>query len=236
MRRTNHEAMTSTRASALLLALAMLALPGLTSAQTPKTFACAGSECTVAIRDATNGQTPPISVTSTIDVPSGECPMVQDVNVTLVAEHNWVGDLSARLTHGTGAATVIDRPRLPGLPFGCLAPDLNVVLDDEASALVESQCGARIPAIGGTFRPNQPLSAFDGQPGDGSWLLTIDDNAADADEGHLVSWSMTMTCVPAVSTDRFPSLSLALAALALPAVLLLRRRRAATPLSATQLG
>ena len=82
------------------------------------------------------------------------------------AKHAFVGDLTVTLTHQeTGTTvTVLDRPGVPATTFGCPRMDVLAVLDDEAIAPVESQCATTPPAIGGTFTPNNPLSAFDGAP------------------------------------------------------------------------
>jgi len=64
-----------------------------------------GTNCTNAIPDAT-GQTPG-ALTSTITVPSGACPTVGRVCVSLGVEHSWRGDLSVDLTHGATTSTLL---------------------------------------------------------------------------------------------------------------------------------
>jgi subtilisin-like proprotein convertase family protein len=48
------------------------------------------------------------------------------------------------------------------------------------------------PAIAGTFSPNNPLSAFDGESIAGTWTLTISDRAS-GDEGTLNAWCLLPT-------------------------------------------
>ena len=64
-----------------------------------------GTNCTSAIPDAT-GQTPGV-LTSTITVPSGACPTVGRVCVSLGVEHSARGDLSVDLTHNAATAPLL---------------------------------------------------------------------------------------------------------------------------------
>ncbi|WP_234986684.1 Ig domain-containing protein [Demequina sp. NBRC 110055] len=52
---------------------------------------------------------------------------------------------------------------------------VQVTLDDEASAAVGST-DSGIP-VSGTFRPAEPLAAFDGEQAAGTWLLTLSDTS-----------------------------------------------------------
>ena len=62
----------------------------------------------------------------------------------------------------------------------------DTVFDDEAATAI----GAGSAPFTGSFRPEQPLSAFDGKPVDGTWKLRISDQAAQ-DIGTLNSWGIT---------------------------------------------
>lgn len=119
---------------------------------------------------------------------------ISDLNVSLNILHTWVGDLDVTLTHvNTGTSVVIfDRPGVPASTFGCSSNDIDVALDDEAGSPVEAECNLLSPAIFGTFTPNNPLSAFDGEALDGTWRLTVTDNAG-FDAGTLVSWCLDPT-------------------------------------------
>ncbi len=105
--------------------------------------------------------------------------------------HTYVGDLKVTLTHvDTGTAvTIIDQPGRPASTFGCSSNNIDATLDDEASAPVEDQCRTTYPAISGSVRPNNPLSAFDGEDLGGTWRLTVSDHATQ-DSGFLESWSL----------------------------------------------
>ncbi len=121
---------------------------------------------------------------------------IDDLNVTVDMDHAWVGDLSMVLTHqDTGTAvTIIDRPGVPASTYGCSGDDILATLDDEAASPVENQCSGT-PTINGTFTPNNALSAFDGQSGNGTWQLSVTDSYTSADAGTLNGWSITV-CTP----------------------------------------
>ncbi len=141
-----------------------------------------------------------LEVSSSVDAVSvinvGGSGGVADLNVEVEITHTWVGDLKVVLTHvDTGTqVTIIDRPRrrccLRRLRrFGCSGNNVDATLDDEASTRVEDQCLGSTPTISGSVRPNNPLSAFDGEDLGGTWRLTVTDWAT-LDHGFLESWSL----------------------------------------------
>lgn len=144
----------------------------------------------VAIPDGnpTNGGASNIAITAPATA------TVTDVNVTMDINHTWVGDLRAELTSPDGTTIVLfDRPGTPPGVFGCPGNDLDVTMDDEATntaADFENTCG-NLPAISGDFQSSVPLSTFDGESVDGTWTLTVFDNAG-FDTGDLISWSITI--------------------------------------------
>lgn len=127
---------------------------------------------------------------------------IDDVNVSVDMPHAWPGDLSFTLTHqDTGTAvTIIDRPGVPASTWGCSTDDIDVTLDDEAGTAVENQCAGSPPAISGTHSPNNPLSAFDGENGNGTWVLTVADAYTSGDAGTLNGWSVEICTVGVVPT------------------------------------
>jgi subtilisin-like proprotein convertase family protein len=119
---------------------------------------------------------------------------ISDLNVTLDVAHTYVGDLVFTLTHddsGT-SVTIVDRPGVPGSTYGCSGNNINAILDDEASALVENACGGGTPTINGSFIPNNALSAFDGEGVAGSWTMSVTD-AVGQDSGVLNEWCLETT-------------------------------------------
>ncbi len=121
-------------------------------------------------------------------VPTGT---ITDLNVTLKVTHTWVGDLVFQLTKTGGGPTVtfFDRPGVPASTNGCGNNDIDATLDDEAGSPVETQCAGTTPTISGTFSPNNPLSAFDGQALNGTWRLTAQDFAG-IDTGTVTEWCL----------------------------------------------
>jgi len=78
-----------------------------------------------------------------------------------------------------------------------------LTLDDEAAGgTVESQCAGSVPTINGTFTPNNPLTAFDGQVRTGTWRLTVSDNAG-IDTGTLTRWCISGSTQLALPDDVF---------------------------------
>jgi subtilisin-like proprotein convertase family protein len=120
---------------------------------------------------------------------------IQDLDVGLIIEHRWPGDIVVTLTHDqTGTiVAIVDRPGVPATSVGCGEDgnDIEATLDDEAAVPIENVCEPATPAIEGTFSPNQPLSAFDGEELAGTWTLRIVDHAV-IDTGVLHAWSMTV--------------------------------------------
>ena len=133
------------------------------------------------------------SVTSSLSVSANGT--ITDVDLSVDMEHDWVGDLIFTLIHQeTGTSvTAMDQPGVSGSSTGedsCAGYDVSVVLDDEASTSVESQCAMTDPAINGTFSPNNPLSAFDGESANGTWTLRVEDAFVEEDGGTLTSWGI----------------------------------------------
>jgi choice-of-anchor B domain-containing protein len=114
---------------------------------------------------------------------------ISDVNVSLDISHTWVGDLIVAIEHvDTGTnVTIVDQPGAPP-GDGCSGDDIDAILDDEAGSPVESACSSTPPAIGGTFSPNNPLDAFDGENLNGTWRISISDAFSTADDGILNEW------------------------------------------------
>jgi subtilisin-like proprotein convertase family protein len=112
-----------------------------------------------------------------------------DMNVSINADHTWVGDTIFALTHNDTGTTVtmIDRPGRTTTGFGCSGDDIDAQLDDEGlDGPVENQC-SNAPALFGSPTPNFPLTAFDGEDLSGTWTLSVSD-AAGGDTGVVNEW------------------------------------------------
>ena len=129
----------------------------------------------------------PTGVTNDLIV--GNSGSIDDLNVSVEMTHSWVGDVVFTLQHVDTGTTVTfyDRPGVPASTFGCSGDNVDATLDDEAATPVEDECGAGVPAIAGSFIPNNPLSAFDGEDLAGTWRITASDLAG-GDTGTLNTW------------------------------------------------
>ncbi len=112
---------------------------------------------------------------------SGTNANLHDVNVTIGSiTHTWVSDLTIDLTSPAGTTV-----RLFNEHGGSGDNFTDTVFDDEAATSI----AAASAPFTGSFRPFQPLSAFDGQNVQGTWTLKIVDHFA-ADVGTLHSWGV----------------------------------------------
>jgi subtilisin-like proprotein convertase family protein len=133
--------------------------------------------------------------------------VIADINVSTTLTHTYVGDLVVRvISPATTAVTIVDRPGYTGTGFGCSNNHIRTVLDDEAVTSVEGICAAATGddpppyAIDGTYIPNNPLSALDGQNANGTWQLNISDRAG-GDTGFLKAWCVNITTSTNSSAD-----------------------------------
>ena len=116
------------------------------------------------------------TVTETVVV--GEGDEVLDLNVNINTTHTWVGDLVISVTSPSGT-TVELLNNLGGPGFGCnnaAGQNMDVMMDDEATATYADMNGQCPPT--GTFQPLQLLSAFDGEPAQGTWTISVQDLVA----------------------------------------------------------
>ena len=131
---------------------------------------------------------------------------VGDLRLTLAATHPWVGDLHASLTSPSG--TTVDLFERPGIGTstafspGNLVPTVPLILDDEATGLIQEIANANV-TIGGALRPNEPLARFAGEDRFGTWTLRITD-ASNNGGGTLSSWSLE-TAAPACAVTDAPT-------------------------------
>jgi subtilisin-like proprotein convertase family protein len=163
---------------------------GVTILAGTKCTAAGGTGCPEALVDAPNPSTLG-TVTSTFTV-SG-CNTLDDVNVGLSIDHTWVGDLLITLTNpGNTVVRLVNSP-IAGND-SCSGNNLRALLDDSSpNGGVDFQCGNGTPSIFGLFQPSQPLSAFNGATGNGTWKLTVND-VYPQDTGTLNDWSLQLTC------------------------------------------
>jgi subtilisin-like proprotein convertase family protein len=93
---------------------------------------------------------------------------------TVGLDHTWVGDLAVNLTSPAGTTvTLMNRPGGTGNSGNNFC---QTVLDDSAANAIQSIASGGAPWTG-SFQPSSPLSTFDGENGDGTWVLNVSDNA-----------------------------------------------------------
>ncbi|MDX2248792.1 MAG: M12 family metallo-peptidase [Bacteroidia bacterium] len=123
----------------------------------------------------------PLTVQSVIIVPANLS--LADVNVTnLDITHSWVNDLDVVL-QGPGNITATLFSRICDEND----EDFDLNLDDEAAS-GDFPCP---PVGGGTYRPEDSLTVFDGINSAGIWTLKVTDNE-NFDGGTLNSWSLEL--------------------------------------------
>ncbi len=127
---------------------------------------------------------------SSITIPTVQAVDVIKVHVKLA--HNFIGDLSGRLTAPGGtAALLFERP---GYPFiGTQADNMDIVLDDDAVASIQDRPFEQPTITTGPFRPNELLSKFSGGALNGGWTLRVLDlnNQYNNTGGTLQEFSIT---------------------------------------------
>ena len=121
------------------------------------------------------------TVTSTIFVSASGT--ISDVNVRVDITHTFVGDLTLILQSPIGTrVTLVARRGGGGADF------TNTIFDDEAGTAITDISSLSAPFTG-TYRPENALSAFDGQSVTGTWILEVTDSAG-GDIGSLNQWEL----------------------------------------------
>ncbi|HEX8650555.1 MAG TPA: proprotein convertase P-domain-containing protein [Pyrinomonadaceae bacterium] len=110
---------------------------------------------------------------------------------TVGIDHTWVGDL--RITLKSPAGTVVTLMDQAGGVNNSGQNFCNTLLDDDATTRpsIQSITPAQAPYTG-TFQPASPLSAFDGQNPNGTWILNVSDRGA-IDTGNVRAFSLIIT-------------------------------------------
>jgi subtilisin-like proprotein convertase family protein len=107
---------------------------------------------------------------------------IDDLNVRIPSlTHTYDGDLIVKLVGPDNTTVVLSNRR-----GGSGDNYTNTVFDDEAATAI----GSGAPPFTGSFRPDQPLAAFDDKTLNGTWKLRVEDAAAD-DTGTLGHWGVT---------------------------------------------
>ena len=123
---------------------------------------------------------------------------IQDVEVVLDMNFR-VGQVTARLSHAGVTVTIIDRPGVtPQNPLGFTNLGYRIVLDDEGAGANIQNVGATVSVFESiesppSYRPTNPLSAFDGLPREGEWILELDLGFAQTFNPAMLNWGVSVT-------------------------------------------
>lgn len=136
------------------------------------------------------------TVTSTVTVSNSGT--ITDINIIdLDILHTWGNDLTISLQSPAGTSVML-------INQICGNDDnffLN--LDDAGAAHGTIPC----PSIGGgTYQPDSPLSAFNGEDPAGVWTLTVTDNVSQ-DGGSIEGWTLEVCADPPCPSPTLPTLS-----------------------------
>ena len=122
----------------------------------------------------------------TITMAAGSTDVITDINVTVNITHTWDGDMEIVLASPAGTAVTVLASRTLGNDDNLY----DTVFDDQATAGITSGTAP----FSGSFIPDNPLSAFDGEAIDGVWTLTITDIIG-GDDGVLNNWALSINNV-----------------------------------------
>jgi hypothetical protein len=119
------------------------------------------------------------------NIDGATCTAVQGAT-TVGIDHSWAGDLILSLRTPSGrSVTVMSEP---GGPFNSGNNFCQTILDDDAANSINNVNLNQAPFTG-TFSPFQPLSGFNGETADGTWILHAQDLVA-ADTGSVRAFSI----------------------------------------------
>ncbi len=108
---------------------------------------------------------------------------ITDVNFTMGAlTHSKTGDVEFSIKSPAGTEVILASRR-----GGTGDNFINTVFNDSAANPISSGT----PPFAGSFRPESPLSAFNGQNQMGDWIFRVNDNAA-SDTGRVMNYCLTI--------------------------------------------
>jgi subtilisin-like proprotein convertase family protein len=109
---------------------------------------------------------------------------VRDLNIRIdTVIHTYDGDLGFSLTHSSiNVTNFINHVGGTGENF------IRTVLNDSATIPIANGTAP----FTGTFQPSTPLTPFNNNPVNGTWVLAINDNAS-IDQGFLRAWCIQVT-------------------------------------------
>lgn len=117
---------------------------------------------------------------------------ISSTGVCLGLGEPFYDEMGLRLTSPTGVVVVLIAPSIT-FTVGGVAPGRTstFVFDDDAAAPVSASMSAGGIVSSGTYRPQNPLSAFNGINGNGSWTISIEDGGR-RDPLSLNNWTLSV--------------------------------------------
>ena len=115
---------------------------------------------------------------------------VSDVNVNMYVTSTFGNDMSLALLGPTGASSslFVQRGAFGPTTLGNSCGD-RLTFDDEAATAIGAAAGSA--TFTGSFRPETPLSVFDGVAGDGTWRLRVSETFGDG--GDIIQcWGLAI--------------------------------------------
>jgi len=130
------------------------------------------------------------TITSANRIEADGC--IEDINIlNLDVTHSYIDDLEISLTSPSGTTI-----RLMEHPCSW-QNNILINFDDSGSAYNSWPCP---PTNGGTYIPQNLLSAFDNEEPNGDWILTIEDQAG-GDGGSLNAWALEITTTECLAPE-----------------------------------
>ena len=131
----------------------------------------------------------PTGANSLINITNNK--FITDVNVTVTAPHEWVGDLSLYLISPTGTKVLLSANNGDeGLNY------TNTIFDNDADTSIT----AGTAPFTGAFKPQGNLSSFNNEESYGQWILQAIDGGPE-DIGSIQNWSIEICGVAVISDD-----------------------------------
>ena len=122
---------------------------------------------------------------------------ITDVNFTMGAlTHSKTGDIEFSIKSPAGTEVILSSRR------GATGDNyINTMFNDSASTLIS----AGTAPFTGSYKPESPLSAFNGQNPFGNWIFRVNDNAA-SDTGRVMNYCMNIyyNAITGVNNNSLP--------------------------------
>ncbi len=131
---------------------------------------------------------------------------VNEIYLSFIVQHTWIGDLSATLESPDGTIiSLFNGPGIPNSTYGCSQNNLKLIFADTASMTatdLENTCNpsrnTTTYAIEGAFQPIDLFATLNGETANGDWTICFYDSFAGLDHG--VVEEITLIINPKEST------------------------------------